>query len=221
MPKRLLTLAFIGSLTLGAAAQTPQQPPTAAPPAQQPPTAPPPTQRPPTPRGQQPSQTVPATVEPPITPPRPAAESSGQPVNVRLDLTITDQTGPGEPTRKTVTMLLSDRQSGSIRSRGQVRVAGRGWENVTINVDARPVILREGSIRVEFGLEYQPRGAGDTPPPAGGTGPTIPPLEPASSNLNQRLSVILDSGKPLVISQAADPASDRRISVELKATVMK
>ena len=28
-------------------------------------------------------------------------------------------------------------------------------------------------------------------------------------------------GKPLVISQAADPASDRRISVELKATVMK
>jgi hypothetical protein len=211
MPNRLLTLAFIASLTLGAAAQTP--PPTVPPRGQQP-----------TP--QRPPQAPPATIPTPVaeqTPPRAerTPEAPGQPVNVRLDLTITDQTGPGDPTRKTVTMLLSDRQPGSIRSRGQARVSGR-WENVTINVDARPVILREGSIRVEFGLEYQPRGAGDPPSAPGGGAPSnMPPLEPASSNLNQRLSVILDSGKPLVISQAADPASDRRISVELKATVLK
>jgi hypothetical protein len=39
--------------------------------------------------------------------------------------------------------------------------------------------------------------------------------------LNERISTILESGKPLVISQAADPASDRRISVEARATVVR
>jgi len=33
--------------------------------------------------------------------------------------------------------------------------------------------------------------------------------------------VILQSGKPLVISQAADPIGDREIIIEVKATVLK
>jgi hypothetical protein len=33
--------------------------------------------------------------------------------------------------------------------------------------------------------------------------------------------VVLEAAKPLVISQAADPASDRKISVEIRATIMK
>jgi len=154
--------------------------------------------------------------------PRPP-EPVGQAVNVKLELTISDQAGPGEPIKKTVSMIVSDRQQGYLRSRGNVRVGGR-FEPVTINVDARPILLREGLVRVELGLEYQPRAAGDpgNAGSGGAAGPSsIPPLEPASSNLNQRIGVILESGKPLVISQAADPASDRRITVELKATILK
>ena len=189
-------------------------------PAQAPPAPAAPRQATPAPQGRG-EQPTPARNEQAPRPVR-APEPPGQPVNIKLELTITDQPGPGEPTKKTVTMIVSDRQSGSIRSRGNVRVSGR-MENVAINVDARPVLLREGMIRVDLGLEYQPRGAGESSPqPATGSGTAnVPPLEASSSNLNQRIGLVLESGKPLVISQAADPASDRRITVELRATVLK
>ncbi len=161
--------------------------------------------------------------------PAPGGVGGGQAVNVRLELTITDQTGPGEPTRKVITMIVADRQNGFIRSKATVRapvvstppgVVGMGmaqYRDLTINVDARPVLLKPaaegGNIRVDLGLEYQP-----TIPSGSGAAPAD---EPGMSNLNERISVIIEPGKPLTISQAADPASDRRISVELKATILK
>lgn len=128
----------------------------------------------------------------------------GQPVNIKLDLTITDQTGPGDPLKKVVTMVVADRGMGSIRSLGSVRTQGR----VQINVDARPHILQSGAIRLSLGLEYNPRTLGNDAPTEW-------------SSLNEQITVVLAAGKPLIVSQAADPASDRKISVEVLATVMK
>ena len=188
----------------------------AQPPAPKPQQAPRPAPRP------EPAE-APQPAPPAIAQPRP--EPPGQPVNVRLDLTITDQTGPGEPTKKVITMVVADRQSGSIRSKGVVRMPSEPpapgttfvgmppYRDVTINVDAHPMLLRppDSNIRVDLGLEYQPT-------IGGGKGAST---EPGTSNLNERISVIVEPGKPLTISQAADPASDRRISVELKATILK
>jgi hypothetical protein len=101
-------------------------------------------------------------------------------------------------------MIVADRGSGSIRSVGNARNQGR----VQINMDARPQILSNGSVRVALGLEYNPRTLG-----------TDSPSE--WSSLNEQLGVVLEPGKPLVVSQAADPASDRRIHVEVKATIAK
>ena len=39
--------------------------------------------------------------------------------------------------------------------------------------------------------------------------------------MNQSVTVVLDSGKPLVITQAADPVSDRKVTVEVKATLLR
>ncbi len=128
----------------------------------------------------------------------------GQPVNIKLDLTITDQTGPGDPLKKVVTMVVADRGMGSIRSLGSVRTQGR----VQINVDARPHILQSGAIRLSLGLEYNPRTLGNDAPTEW-------------SSLNEQITVVMAAGRPLVVSQAADPASDRKISVEVLATVMK
>lgn len=136
-------------------------------------------------------------------PPR-APEPLGQPVNIKLDLTITDQIGAGEPIRKVVTMVVADRGSGSIRSTGSVRAQGR----VQINMDAHPQILASGGIRVALGLEYNPRTLGNDSPTEW-------------SSLNEQIQTVLDPGKPMVVSQAADPASDRRIVVEVRATIMK
>ena len=141
---------------------------------------------------------------------RPAPEPPPLPVNIKIEVTITDQTGPGEPAKKVVSMIVGDRQRNSIRSSGHISV-GSVSRNVTLNVDARPVIMpREGNrISLELGLEYLPRGASATE------------LEPGTSSLNERLVVLLDSGKPVMVSQAADPASDRKITVEVTATILK
>jgi hypothetical protein len=155
----------------------------------------------------------PAQPTPPREQPARPSEPAGQPVNIKLDITITDQASPGEPTKKIVTMFVADRAGGSVRSSGFQNTAGMGTQPVAINVDANPIILKDGSIRLVFGLEYQPR----------------PPLEPQQTTaplgriaqINERLTVILQENKPMVISQAADPGSDRKITVELRASLVK
>jgi hypothetical protein len=80
-----------------------------------------------------------------------------------------------------------------------------------LNVDAWPTILTKENNRtaLNLGLEYLPKS------------PAATELEPGSSSLNERIFVLLDSGKPVVISQAADPVSDRKITVEVTATIIK
>lgn len=126
----------------------------------------------------------------------------GQPVNIKLDLAITDQSGPGDPAKKIVTMLVADRGSASIRSTGYSNVSS----NVRINVDARPHILANGNIRISLGLEYNPR---------------VADSNAAVASLNEQMTVILQPGRPVVISQSADPVSDRRVTVEATATIVK
>ena len=46
-------------------------------------------------------------------------------------------------------------------------------------------------------------------------------VEPGMTSINERMTLILESGKPLVISQAADPTSDRKITVEVTATILR
>lgn len=161
-----------------------------------------------------PAAQQPAVQTPQPTPPQAAqrpAEPAGQPVNVRVELTITDQVGAVEPSRKVVTLIVADRQRGFVRSRGDLRVGDNRWRTLSINVDAHPVLIRDSLIRLDLGLEFQPQ------PVTGGQNVA----EPGSWNMNERVGVVLESGKPLVVSQAFDPTSDRRISVELKATILK
>ena len=131
--------------------------------------------------------------------PREAPAPLGQPVNVKLDLTITDQLGPGDPAKKTVSLIVADRTVGSIRSTANnVRA--------TLSVDANPQILSNGNVRVQLGVEYNPQ-KGDGPP--------------TGSGLNQRITLVLVPGNAVLLSQAADPLSDRKITVEVRAEILK
>lgn len=120
-----------------------------------------------------------------------APEAQGQVVNIKFDMTITDQSGSADAGKKTVSLLIADRQTGFIRSTGFSKEAGQ----LRLNVDARPQILSNGNIRAMIGLEYP--------------------------SITQQLTIILEPGKPLVLSQTADPVSDRRVTVEVRATVVK
>lgn len=76
-----------------------------------------------------------------------------------------------------------------------------------INVDARPEILAGGRVRVNLGLEYAF---------AGSTGNDAPVW-----SLNQRMNLILESGRPLIVSRTTDPRSGRQAVVEVTATILK
>jgi len=130
-------------------------------------------------------------------PPQPLRSSAAQLANIRLELTIVDQRTDTSGTPKTVTMVIEDRQSGRIRT-------GRG--NMNLNVDGRAEILREGRIRVVLSLEYAPMEGPDR-------GAAIP--------LQESITALLEDGKPLVVSQSADPAGDRKVRLEVKATIVR
>jgi len=132
--------------------------------------------------------------------------------NVQIELTLTDQTGAGASDKKIVSMIASSGNWGKVRTAGTVYPPAEPPYPVQLNVDARPLVSIEGPIQLEITLEYSPiRGEGD---------PKVGPRQ-RPSGINQSQTVVMQSGKSLVISQAADPISDRKVVVEVKATVLK
>jgi len=164
---------------------------------------------------------------------KPAPEPEPLPVNIKIEVSITDQSGTGTPAKKLVSMIASDRQSTNIRSSASVPVPSTvmtrppgatdtapatvqmqsfTYRSVTINVDARPAIVRKDPNRISLslGLEYIPRAEGRQEE-----------MAPGMASWKESLWLILESGKPMIVSQAADPTSDRKITVEVTATILR
>jgi len=129
--------------------------------------------------------------------------------NVQIEVTLTDQLGTQTPEKKTVSMIVASRNWGKVRSSATVMPPGEAPYAVQLNVDARPLVSLDGPIQVELTLEYAPIRTGADPKDKRPTG------------INQSQTVILQSGKPLIVAQAADPVSDRKVVVEVKATILK
>ena len=210
--KKLLVMMIIALATAAVSAQAPEAP--AAPAAPAPPAlrarpARPPRQAPPAP----PAAPAPAAPNarrsgseqaPPLPPPAPAPSSPrpttpAQLVNIRIDVVVTEDGGTAPQTRKTATLLLADRQGGSVRSFGR-REGTINGAPARVNVDAFPMVERDGRVRLQVTLEYGVAGADDT---------------------SVRVEPLLESGKTIVVSQSTNPTSDRRVTVELTATVLK
>src|SRR5690349_7821135 len=106
--------------------------------------------------------------------------------NVKIEVSITDQTGSGAPAKKVVSMIAGDRQNTNIRSSASVPVKGLNgsfnYRNVTINVDARPTIVPKetNKVLVNLGLEYLPRSAGGQEE-----------MEAGMASLSERLGLVL------------------------------
>jgi hypothetical protein len=224
----LLVLAGLMSATLHA--QTPATAPAPAiaspvPAAQTAPPAPP--------QGARPGQTPPAApAQPPLThrplPVLPAAAPgaatsaaapradfralSSPTQNVRVDLTITDGTGlrnTDAAAVKVVTMLVADGRQGRIRSSNNVRTGDGEGRQILINVDAIPSVRADGRIELSLTIEYTP----DLPQAA--------TASPRPSSITESLTVLVADGKSTLISQSADPATARKVMVEVTATVIK
>jgi hypothetical protein len=150
--------------------------------------------------------TPPAAAPAAAAPERPRRE--GQPINIRVDLTLTDQRGGAPAVKRTVTVLAADGYTGSIRTQSQVVSVGP----VPLNVDASPTLLADGKIRLAINLQY------DWPAP---TEANQPRGTVVSTSLHDQLMMILESGKATVVAQSADPVGDRQVTVEVKATILR
>lgn len=132
--------------------------------------------------------------------------------NVQIELTLTDQLGVNVAEKKTVSMIASSGSWGKVRSTGTIRPEGDAPYAVVLNVDARPFVSIDGPVQLELTFEYVPLKS---------TGDVKEGARQRPSGINQSQTVILQSGRPLIVSQAADPISDRKVVVEVKATILK
>lgn len=131
--------------------------------------------------------------------------AGGQPVNVRLDVSVIDQQGDGAAQPKTLMVILAD------KAMGQTRAV---YEDRSISVDARPTIV-DGLIRVNVTVKSQ------EPPtswvPVGGGPPKSDPI----LNWTNSFALLLSSGKPMVALETSDAVTKRKLSIEVRATIQK
>ena len=148
-------------------------------------------------QNQQPVQGKPSNrtpTRPPADEPPPASAT-----NIQVEVTISDYVGSGTPQKKTVSVIVTDGYSGRVRST-------RNPASPSLNVDATPRVSADGRVWLRLILEYSPASTEKTP---------------RGSPINESLTVTLPSGKPLVVSQGADPSIERRVTVEVTATSLK
>jgi hypothetical protein len=145
-----------------------------------------------------PSQEQPRTVKPQPNVSPAERQPPEMTSNVQVDVTIADYAGTSAPQKKTVTMVTAAGNMARVR-------AQRGGAAV-LNVDATPRLQKDGRVVLQLSLEYRPQEKVDATDAA---------------PINEFLTVLLQSGKPLVVTQAADPSSDRKVTVEVTATILK
>jgi hypothetical protein len=196
----LLLAGFLVFSALDAAAQQPPQPVQPA----QPPQAPAAPRQPAPARG-----TAPGAPAVPVMPVMMDESAGGQPVNIRLEVTIVDQTATGQPVRRVINILAADRSIARIRSlftdAPDTAAAGapRNPDNRRVDVDARPRIVAS-SIRVDLTIQNNALGSGN-------------PL----LNWTQSFTVFLENGKVATPIESTDPSTNRKMSIEVKATILK
>ena len=140
----------------------------------------------------------------------PTPQPQGQPVNIKIELTISEESGSAALPKKIVSMTVGDREFGRIRSSAMMQPSPTSTHEVPLHVDARPIITLDGRIRVNMTINYDSMG-----------GARDAASYPSRIQLREELGVILESGKPLVVSQSADPLGDRKVMVEVKATILR
>ena len=82
-------------------------------------------------------------------PASPAPRREGQPINVKIELVITDQRGTGAPVKKNVSVIVGDEREGSIRSQSRSSLVGGGVQTVHELPAKLPEVRDHGLLAVD------------------------------------------------------------------------
>ena len=132
--------------------------------------------------------------------------------NVDIELTIIEYGAEGAPVQRTATVRVGDRQNGTIRSgagSAPALLSGRG-DTATFTADTRPTVYADNSVLLSLTLDYL---SGGQPSAEADRGRAVV--------LHDSLRILVASGESIVIAQEADPAGTRRVTVAVKATVVR
>ena len=156
--------------------------------------------------------------QPPAPAPKPAPKPATAPTppqlaNIRVDIVVIEEGGTAAPVRKTASVITSDRRAAAVRSigeaeRGEPKPSDARFPNprtVTfMKADVEPYIERNGLIRTQVIMEY-----------------LSPTSQQEGRGITMRFEPLLESGKPLRVSESTDPTSNRKVIVEVIATILK
>ena len=140
-------------------------------------------------------------------------QSGFQPVNVQVEVTVSEQAGGaapaiagGAPGARSISASAADGFRSSVRSGSKLKI-GDAFTDIGLSLDIRPVVVSPTKARVEIGFESTSTGDGDDRTRLPGT------------RITQ--TVVLESGKPVVLSQTTDPLTGRKTTVTATATIVK
>ncbi len=209
---------------------------------QTPPPPPPPPPVPPAPPApaQAPKVQAPKVIAPAEAPPgfldTPAAN-----MNVRVDVTIIDQSGSGAPTRKTVSLTVADNGRGSVRSGVTVPIpnityvpspgakegpttpmTSYNYRDMGLSLDVTDARIRGNYVRLRLAVEYNPVDE-KMASAEGSSAPAIGQTPVSFARFSQTLDLALENGKSLIVAASSDPvpSRNRTASLEVKATILK
>jgi outer membrane biosynthesis protein TonB len=201
------------------AVRSPRQAPPPPPPPAPPPQGAQPRTQPPPPPPAPPTPAEPASPRAPRAPriaraERPAASSKG--VNIRIDATVIESRGEQTVGRKTVSATVMDGENGFVRStvivpaQSPIDSARKDMLRGVLNMDVRAWLRDDGRVTAYLTLESQ-GGAIDLGERGSGS----------DAGIRQSVAVVLEQNKPLVVAQSADAVGDRRLALEVTATLLK
>jgi hypothetical protein len=148
--------------------------------------------------------------------------------NVRIDVTIALK-GDAKPLTKNLSMVASDGRETKGRAgieipiettrlvakddaSPSVPVTSYNYRSVGVNVDATPQVIDATHVllrmNIQFSTVYKPE-TGQGQRPSFGQGS------------HEVRGIVFESGKPVVVTQAADGETGREYTVEVKATLLK
>jgi hypothetical protein len=101
-------------------------------------------------------------------------------------------------------MLVADRRRTTLTAQ-----ASGGVRRLNGIVDAS--LLRDGKIETSLNLDFD----------VSEFKPDVPVPDQGGTAYRGVVNVVLENGKPLTISTSSDPLTDRTVTVEVKATILK
>jgi len=137
----------------------------------------------------------------------------GKDVNIRIDGTVIESRGDKVVDKKVISVTCVDGKGAFVRSSQQVPFRVKGSEGFTyrdqpLNMDADVTLRDDGRVLARVTVEYR-------------TVSTSESGDAIDGGIRQSVSVVLKPGVPLMVAQSSDAVGDRRVSLEVTATVLK